>query len=83
MANRSSTMRERARAHFKRIRPACHICGGQIDFALPHLDPASFVVDHVVPLHRGGVDALSNMKAAHRQPGMQQQKAGKDARPHR
>ena len=66
MKKRSSTMQERARATFKRSKPACHICGRPIDYTLHHLDPGAFVVDHVVPLHRGGEDALSNMRAAHR-----------------
>lgn len=63
---RSSTMRDRARAAIKRTQPACHICGLPIAYELPHTDPKSFVVDHVVPIHRGGADNLSNMKAAHR-----------------
>lgn len=63
---RSSAMRDKARAYLKRSKPACHICGRDIDYTLPHLDPGAFVVDHVIPLRRGGEDALSNMRAAHR-----------------
>lgn len=63
---RSTTQRDRDRAAIKRHRPPCGICEGQIDYSLPHLDPMSYVVDHVIPLARGGVDDLSNKQAAHR-----------------
>lgn len=54
------------RARLARSKPACHICGEPIDYQLPHTEPRSFVVDHVVPLAKGGDDAPSNFKAAHR-----------------
>jgi 5-methylcytosine-specific restriction endonuclease McrA len=56
----------RMRAIVKRSKPACHICGGVIAFDAPHTDPKSFVIDHVVSLNKGGEDALSNVRAAHR-----------------
>lgn len=46
--------------------PPCGICGEPIDYELPYLDPWEFVVDHVIPLIRGGEDVLSNKQAAHR-----------------
>lgn len=64
---RDSANRHRMRARIKRDQPACHICGKAIDYTLPHLDPWSFVIDHVVPLAKGGQDMLSNVKAAHRE----------------
>ena len=65
---RSSTaIRGRFRAQAKRVKANCHICGNEVDYGLPHTDPKSFVADHVVPLHRGGEDTLSNLAAAHRQ----------------
>ena len=68
MVKRNSATRDRHRARIKQDQPACHICGKPIDYTLPHLDPMSFVVDHVIPLAKGGPDALSNKKAAHRRP---------------
>ena len=66
MIKRNTATRDRDRARIARDKPACHICGQAIDYALPHLDPMSFVVDHVVPLAKGGADVLDNKKAAHR-----------------
>ena len=66
MVARSTAQRDRDRARIKRTRPACHICGTPIDYTAPHLDPGEFVVDHIVPLHRGGSDDISNKAAAHR-----------------
>lgn len=63
---RDSALAKRFRATIARSKPNCHICGEPIDYQLPPLDPGAFVIDHVVPLHRGGADALSNIKAAHR-----------------
>ena len=64
---RDSALRFKHRARIARDKPACHICGKPIDYSLPHLDPWSFVVDHVVPLAKGGADTLDNKKAAHRE----------------
>jgi 5-methylcytosine-specific restriction endonuclease McrA len=63
---RNSATRDKHRARIARDKPACHICGGAIDYTLPHLDPMSFEVDHVKPLAKGGTDTLDNKKAAHR-----------------
>jgi 5-methylcytosine-specific restriction endonuclease McrA len=65
-APRDSTQRNKDRARIRRGQPACHICGNPIDYTLPYLDPGEFVVDHVVPLAKGGPDTLANKAAAHR-----------------
>jgi 5-methylcytosine-specific restriction endonuclease McrA len=43
----------------------CHICGKAIDLAVRWPDPESGVVDHHVPVARGGTDQLSNLAGAH------------------
>ena len=37
-----------------------------IDYTLPYLDPGEYVVDHIVPLAKGGADTSENKQAAHR-----------------
>lgn len=66
MTARNTTIRDRHRATLRRQGGPCGICGEPIDYTLPHLDPLSFVVDHVHPLHLGGPDTLENKVAAHR-----------------
>ena len=63
---RNTTQRERDRFRIRATKAACHICGKPIDYTLPYLDPMEFVVDHVKPLAKGGLDHMSNKKAAHR-----------------
>jgi 5-methylcytosine-specific restriction endonuclease McrA len=63
---RNTNQRDKDRARIRATGAACHICGEPIDYTLDWLNPRSFVVDHVVPLARGGQDALANKKAAHR-----------------
>ena len=63
---RNTTRRNRDRDRIRRTGAACHICGQAIDYTLPWLDPMAFVVDHLVPLNRGGLDIPSNTAAAHR-----------------
>lgn len=63
---RNTTIRDRLRSAIARTGAPCHICGEPIDYRLPHLDPMAFVIDHVVPLARGGRNDLTNTKAAHR-----------------
>ncbi|WP_313366387.1 HNH endonuclease [Microbacterium sp.] len=62
---RSDALRKRHRARIAKSKPACYLCGEQIDFSLKYPDPMCFVVDHVVPIAKGGSDALANKKAAH------------------
>lgn len=63
---RNTSIRDRHRAIIRRGQPPCWICGEPIDYNLPHLDPGAFVVDHVIPLDKGGPDTLDNKRAAHR-----------------
>jgi 5-methylcytosine-specific restriction endonuclease McrA len=66
MVARNTTQRDRHRAIVKRGEPDCGICNEPIDYALPYLDPLSYVVDHIKPLARGGLDVIENKQAAHR-----------------
>jgi len=66
-APRNTTIRDRHRATIRKGEPHCWICGQPIDYTLPHLDPGAFVVDHVIPLDKGGPDTLDNKRAAHRE----------------
>lgn len=63
---RNTTVRDRHRAIIARDKPPCGICGNPIDYALPYLDPGSYVVDHIIPVDKGGPDTLDNKQAAHR-----------------
>ena len=64
---RNSALRNKHRARVARDKPACHICGKDIDYSLKSPDPWSFVLDHVTPIAKGGADTLDNKKAAHRE----------------
>lgn len=66
MATRNTTIRDKHRKQIARTKAACGICGEPIDYTLPHLDPMEFVVDHIVPLNKGGEDTIDNKQAAHR-----------------
>ena len=63
---RSTTQRDRDRNAIRRTKPPCGICEQPIDYTLPYLDPGEYVVDHVIPLNKGGTDTLDNKQAAHR-----------------
>lgn len=67
MSARDSAQRDRDRARIRRAKPACGICGEPIDYTLPYLHPREFVVDHIVPLIKGGPDTLANKQASHRE----------------
>lgn len=64
---RSTTIRDRHRKIIARGKPPCGICGNEIDYSITdHLDPMAYVVDHIVPLNKGGTDTIDNKAAAHR-----------------
>lgn len=63
---RNTTIRDKHRAAIAKSQPSCHLCGQPIDYSLPHYDPMSFVVDHVIALNKGGADRLDNKRAAHK-----------------
>lgn len=63
---RNTATRDRDRAAIRRTKPPCGICELPIDYDLHYLDPMAFVVDHIVPLAKGGADDLANKQAAHR-----------------
>lgn len=81
MVKRKTQHQQRMRAIIARSKPACHICGKPIDYEANHLDPNSFVIDHVIPLAKGGEDALTNVKAAHRLRSCNSLKRAKDYAP--
>lgn len=43
----------------------CHICEQPVDMGLPRTSKMGATLDHVVPIARGGVDSLENLKLAH------------------
>ena len=68
---RNTATRDQHRRAIARTRPPCGICGDPIDYAIPYraddgtVNLDAYVVDHVIPLNRGGPDTLENKTAAH------------------
>ena len=65
MAHRNTTTRDRHRRIIGRDKPPCALCGSDIDYTLRYPYLECFVVDHVVPVNKGGLDELENKQAAH------------------
>ena len=63
---RNTARRDKHRRIIAKTKPPCGICDQPIDYTLPHLDPGAYVVDHIVPLNKDGLDVLENKQAAHR-----------------
>lgn len=63
---RNTAARDRHRAAIAKGQPPCAICGETIDYLLKYPDPMSFVVDHIVPMAKGGADVMANKQPAHR-----------------
>jgi len=43
----------------------CHICGEGVDLSLPRTSRMGATLDHVVPIARGGLDSVDNVRLAH------------------
>lgn len=76
--HRHTTRRRRHRAKLAAEQAPCHLCGRDIDWEAPHLDPLSFTIDHVVPLAKGGQDIIENIRPAHRRCNLVKGDGGKD-----
>ncbi|GAA2394314.1 HNH endonuclease [Gordonia cholesterolivorans] len=69
--NRNTTIRDRHRRIIARNKPPCawaHCLypGIPIDYDAGPDDPLSYVVDHRIPLNKGGSDTLDNKDPFHR-----------------
>ena len=65
MVRRNTQQQERMRKRIAATRADCHICGNPISYELKWPDPMCFVVDHIIPIAKGGKHELSNAAAAH------------------
>ena len=72
VVKRNSTMQARMREYVRRRGGNCHICGQPVDYTIPYYlpgtrspNPEAYVVDHLIPLHKGGAHDTSNGVPAH------------------
>jgi 5-methylcytosine-specific restriction endonuclease McrA len=63
----SCSRRRGQRKTLARHQKHCHICGKWLDFDAPFHSPDFVTLDHIVPISRGGSNALKNLHLAHRQ----------------
>ena len=63
---RDFTIINKQRAHYRRTRPNCYICGLPINYDASRDDDDSLNVDHIIPFSKGGKDEPSNYGPAHR-----------------
>ena len=65
MVRRNTTQQARYRARHRATGSACAICGEPINYELRWPDPRCFVVDHIVPIAKGGPHTFENTQPAH------------------
>lgn len=49
----------------KRDLGVCHICQKEVDLSLPRTSKMGGTLDHVIPISKGGLDLVENLRLAH------------------